>query len=233
MKTLIAAALVTLTAFPAAAQTPGDPYVARGTEPFWSLKIDGRTMRFEAPGRPTVITPAPKVIHGFAGEIWQGKRISVNTNHIRCSDGMSDRSYPDRVTVTVDDRVYKGCGGEATETGPAQNTVIEGDWRIEMIDGRRVAYGTSPTIGFRGSRISGNASCNRFSGGFSFARGRLNAGPLASTKMACSNRAANVQESTILRILGEQLSVSSNRGGKLVLTGRGGRTLTLVRGARR
>jgi heat shock protein HslJ len=231
MMKLIAAALCTLTALPAAAQTIADPYVARGTEPFWALTIDGRTMRFEAPGRPTVTVPAPKPIHGFAGEIWQTRRINVNTNHVRCNDGMSDRTYPDTVTVTVDGRIWKGCGGDAV-TAP-QTSAVEGDWRVELVNGRRVARGTSPTVSFRGGRVSGNASCNRFSGGFNLVRGRLTAGPLASTKMACANRAANVQESQILAVLGQRLTVSSNRGGKLVLAGRRGQSLTLVKSGRR
>jgi heat shock protein HslJ len=28
-----------------------------------------------------------------------------------CSDGMSDRVYPDKVQVTVDGRQFNGCGG--------------------------------------------------------------------------------------------------------------------------
>jgi heat shock protein HslJ len=234
MKTLIAA-LFTLAALPAAAQTASDPYVARGTEPFWALAIDGRTIKFEAPGRAPVTVPAPKPIHGFAGEIWQTRRIRVNTVHKTCSDGMSDRRYRDTVTVTVDGRRYEGCGGAGTNTAPAPGraSAVEGDWRIERINGRRPVHGTMPTVSFNGRRISGNASCNRFNGSFEMQRGRLNAGPLASTKMACASPLANRQEAQVLRILGERLTVSHNRGGKIVLTGRRGETLTLARGAER
>jgi uncharacterized membrane protein/heat shock protein HslJ len=225
MKKLIAAALVSMTALPAAAQTPVDPYVARGTEPFWALTIDGRTMRFEAPDRQPVVVPAPKVIHGFAGEIWQSRRIGVNTNHVRCSDGMSDRVYPDTVTVTVDGRVYKGCGGEGS--------MIEGEWTIQSINGRLVAPRTSPDVSFRGNRISGDASCNKFNGSFRFERGRIAAGPLATTRRACVTRGGNVQEAAVLRLFGQRLSVSSNRNGKLVLTGRRGETMVLAPRGRR
>jgi heat shock protein HslJ len=232
MTKIAAAGLLALAALPAAAQTRADPYVARGTEPFWSLTIDGRTMKFEAPGRAPVSVAAPRVIHGFAGEMWQTRRIKVNTNHVRCSDGMSERAYADTVTVTVDGRSYKGCGGSAV-AAPAPVSVIEGDWRIEAVGGRPVARGTSPDISFRAGRISGNAGCNRFNGSFNFERGRLTAGPLASTRMACVDRTANAQEAAILRILRERVTVSSNRSGKLVLTGPGGRSLTLVRSGRR
>lgn len=232
MKKLIAAALIALPALPAAAQTPADPYVARGTEPFWALTIDGRTMRFEAPGRAPLAVAAPRVIHGFAGEIWQTRRINVNTVHTPCSDGMSDRRYPDTVTVTVDGRRYEGCGGASATAAPSAS-LLEGDWRVEAVGGRRVAPGTAPTIGFHGKRISGNAGCNRFNGSFDFARARLNAGPLASTKMACRSAIANQQETRILRALSERLTVSENRAGKLVLTGPRGPALVLVRSGRR
>lgn len=226
MNKLIAAAiLMASTATPALAQ---ESYRASGTEPFWSLTIGPRTMTFEAPGQRPVTDFTPRVIHGFAGEIWQGKQISVNTNHIRCSDGMSDRSYRDTVTVTIGKRVYKGCGGDYTAAQVPQTSLLEGEWSIAMINGRNVAPRTSPTVSFRGGRISGNASCNRFNGNFEFGRGRLTAGPLATTRMACADRVANVQEFSILQILGERLTVSSNRGGKLVLTTRGGKTLTLA-----
>ena len=97
---LLAASLIALTALPAAAQAQAD-YRASGSEPFWSLTIGARTMRFEAPGRRPVTVATPRVIHGFAGEIWQTRRISVNAVHTPCSDGMSDRQYADTVTVKV------------------------------------------------------------------------------------------------------------------------------------
>jgi heat shock protein HslJ len=83
-------------------------------------------------------------------------------------------------------------------------------------------------VTFSGQRISGNASCNNFNGSFRFERGRLTAGPLATTRMACTQRVQNVQESSVLRILGKPLSVSRNRNGKLVLTARGGETVVLA-----
>ena len=206
ISTIAAASLIALTAPPAAAQAQGE-YRASGTEPFWSLTIGARTMRFEAPGRPTVSVPTPRVIHR------------------QCSDGMSDRVYPDTVTVTVDGRTFKGCGGEPRVSA----SVIDGNWRIEALNGRPVLRGTSPMVAFDQGRISGNASCNRFTGSYDFARGRLSTGGVASTKMACVDRGRNLQEQAILGLLGERLSVSGNRAGKLVLTGARGRTMTLAR----
>lgn len=229
LPTIAAASLIALTALPAATQAQAD-YRASGTEPFWSLTIGAQTMRFEAPGRPPVAVQTPKVIHGFAGEIWQTRRINVNTNHRPCSDGMSDRTYPDTVTVTVDGRTYQGCGGEPrAQQGPA-STLLEGNWRIESLNGRPVLRSSNPSVSFDNGRISGNAGCNRFNGSYTFARGRLSAGPLASTRMACLDRGRSLQETAILGVLGDdRLVVSRNRQGKMVLTGARGRTLTLAR----
>lgn len=90
---------------------PAAPYHALGTEPFWNLLIDERNLTFVRPDMPPVTQPTPRVIIGIAGEIYQTARINVNIVHARCSDGMSDRVYPDKVQVTLDGRRFDGCGG--------------------------------------------------------------------------------------------------------------------------
>lgn len=90
---------------------PAPPYHAVGTEPFWNLLIDEHNLTFTAPDAQPILQPTPRVIVGFAGEIYQTPRINVNIVHARCSDGMSDRVYPDKVQVRVDGREYNGCGG--------------------------------------------------------------------------------------------------------------------------
>jgi len=87
------------------------PYHAVGTEPFWNLLIDEHDVTFTQPDAQPIRQRTPQVIHGFAGEIYQTPRMNVNIVHARCSDGMSDRVYPDKVQVTVDGRRFDGCGG--------------------------------------------------------------------------------------------------------------------------
>jgi len=94
--------------------TPAPPsgvYQATGTEPFWGLTIDPQQMVFTLSGSQPVAQPTPRVIVGFAGEISQTPRLNVNIVHAQCSDGMSDRTYPDKVQVTVDGHQFNGCGG--------------------------------------------------------------------------------------------------------------------------
>jgi len=90
---------------------PAPPYHAVGTEPFWSLLIDARDLTFTQPDAQPIRQPRPQAIVGIAGEIYQTPRINVNIVHGNCSDGMSDRTYPDKVQVTVDGRRFNGCGG--------------------------------------------------------------------------------------------------------------------------
>ena len=90
---------------------PPPPYHALGTEPFWNLLIDERDITFTQPEAQPIRQPRPQAIIGIAGEIYQTPRINVNIVHGQCSDGMSDRVYPDKVQVTVDGKRFNGCGG--------------------------------------------------------------------------------------------------------------------------
>ena len=90
---------------------PAAPYHGLGTEPFWNLVIDDRNVTVIRPDEQPVVQPRPQPIIGIAGEIYQTPRINVNIVHAQCSDGMSDRVYPDKVEVTVDGTQYNGCGG--------------------------------------------------------------------------------------------------------------------------
>ncbi|WP_265529934.1 hypothetical protein [Sphingomicrobium marinum] len=86
-------------------------YRAIGNEPFWSLDIsDGRMSFRNADGYAAsesnfAFTPDPRL-----GDVYQGQRIRATVIDRRCSDGMSDRTYPDTVTVEIGTQVWRGCG---------------------------------------------------------------------------------------------------------------------------
>jgi len=109
--TVLAGACATIPPGPPPGPGTTVAYRASGTEPFWSLSIDAANITFTQPDAAPVQQPTPAVIHGFAGEIYQTPRINVNIVHARCSDGMSDRVYPDKVQITVDGKRFDGCGG--------------------------------------------------------------------------------------------------------------------------
>jgi uncharacterized membrane protein len=114
MKALLILPLAALTAacISAPPPAPAAPYRALGTEPFWNLIIDEQQLTFLPMEGQQVRQPRPQPIIGVAGEIYRTPRIHVNiVRGQRCSDGMSDRVYPDRVQVDVDGRRFEGCGG--------------------------------------------------------------------------------------------------------------------------
>ncbi len=208
----------------ASAQGAAQPYHALGTQPFWSVTIDGQTIRYEPANGTTMTVPSPQPIIGFNGERYETRRLTVDITHVKCSDGMSDRTYRDTVVLTVDGRKLRGCGGE----GATPATLLEGEWAIQSIAGRRPAPGTPPMVRFQGTQINGSTGCNNFGGGFRFERGHLTTGALITTRRACIGP-ANAQEQNLLKLLGQRLSVSRNRSGRLVMTGRGGQAVVLAR----
>ncbi|WP_182466882.1 META domain-containing protein [Sphingomonas gilva] len=195
-------------------------YRAVGTEPFWSVAIGGGAMRYEsAEGRiVTVPTPRPRV--GINGERYETRRLTVDITHVRCSDGMSDRSYPDTVRVTVDGRRLNGCGGESgLGMAPLDGT----SWRVANIDGTRAQFST---IAFAEGRISGRA-CNSFSGTYRVQGERLITGPIMATKMACPGPRMT-EENALLGALRGPLTIRERNNGRMVLVSQNGRRIVLA-----
>ncbi len=94
-------------------------YKAYGTEPGWTVEIqndeiihtsqDGNN-DFNLAIQRMKATPTGWEIKGFSDK----NNITVTiTSDEECNDGMSDRKYPDTVTVSVSGSGYHtGCGGE-------------------------------------------------------------------------------------------------------------------------
>ncbi|WP_300974190.1 META domain-containing protein [Sphingomonas sp. LHG3406-1] len=174
---------------------PGSTYKAVGTEPFWALELNGRDMVFSEANAPgmRIVEPQPQPIHGFAGDIYQGRRINLNiVRGQRCSDGMSDRVYADKVQVRVDGRSFEGCGGETPAMGS-----IEGDWSVLAVS-RQIVSSDSHRLSFGGGRLSGQFGCNRMSGPYRVEGQTLIAGPVVATRMACPDMRAETAASQIL-----------------------------------
>jgi heat shock protein HslJ len=195
-------------------------YRALGTEPFWSVTIADGTMRYQPADGRVVTVPAPRPIVGINGERYQTRRLTVDITHVRCSDGMSDRTYPDTVRVTVDGRNLSGCGGES-EQGMA--TLDGTSWKVANIDGNRAQFST---IAFAEGRLSGRA-CNRFSGNYRVEGERLIPGPIMATKMACEGPRM-AEENALLGALRGPLTIRERQNGRMVLVAENGRRIVLA-----
>ncbi|MEH3036363.1 MAG: hypothetical protein PGN23_07730 [Sphingomonas adhaesiva] len=90
-------------------------YTALGTEPFWNLAIDRRRLRLDRLGQRPVVLPRPRLRISADARRFTARGMTVDVVRARCSDGMSDRIFPDRVTVRWRGQVLRGCGGRPRE----------------------------------------------------------------------------------------------------------------------
>lgn len=96
-----------------------------GTEPFWGGEARAAQLTWTTPERPEGVTIAVSRFAGrgglsFSGTL-DGAPLLLAATPARCSDGMSDRTYPFAVTVQAGGRELKGCGWTDRQpfTGPA------------------------------------------------------------------------------------------------------------------
>ncbi|RIA45879.1 heat shock protein HslJ [Hephaestia caeni] len=213
-----------------------DTYRAIGTEPGWSLTIGPRTMRYEGDyGQNVVEAPTPEARPTFNGRRYETRQMTVDITRTPCSDGMSDRRYPDTVRVTTRRGTARGCGGLSNDRpgpgGPGRPgaSLAGTSWTITAIDGRSVRLDRPANVEFTRDRMQGSAGCNRFSGDYQERRDTLIAGQLAVTRMMCQGNAMTV-ENRFLKILGGPVTVQQ-RGQTLTLTSREG-SVTLRKASR-
>ena len=76
-------------------------------------------------------------------------------------------------------------------------------WLLVDLNGTPTLPKVQATLSFfEAGRVSGNGSCNRFTGSVTLAGDTLKIGPLASTRMACLNDNVGTQEDKYLKALG-------------------------------
>lgn len=116
------------------------------------------------------------------------------------------------------------------ETRPfdAEEQLLLGEWRVTGIAGHPVVRGSGARLKLEGLRLSGQTGCNTLGGNYRVERGYLTTGGLITTRRACS-AALMRQEKALLALLDQRLAVRQSHRGRLLLTGRDGKTLVLVR----
>ncbi len=228
---------------PAPYQTSPFTYRAVGTEPFWDLEI-GDQLTFTDRGNNIVVSqPTPRPINGTAGEIYRTQRIEVNVNHIRCTDGMSDRTYPDTVQVYVDGKLYRGCGAASSfyssvdERGSAMpmpppnvgsGTAPPLDrtrWQVISINRRPVPRDGDYSMQFDGGKLNASFGCNRLNAGYAQNGSSLDAGAVMATRMACPN---NEFEAQGLAILDQVMTIRMLNPSRLLIEAQAG-SIEIVR----
>ena len=95
-----------------------------------------------------------------------------------------------------------GCQTDGSLSGsPAAFPLPGTTWRVDEIDGQRVAGAQAPTLPFDGSqRVFGSTGCNRYTAGVTVATSVIRVGDAATTRMAC-DPAVMAQEQRFLAAL--------------------------------
>src|SRR5215212_4313586 len=87
-------------------------YTAGGTEPFWGLAIDRKSMVLDDQSAERKIrAPTPKRKVTRTGVTYATPRMTVRIRHEGCNDGMSESIEADTVEVIVAGMRFRGCGG--------------------------------------------------------------------------------------------------------------------------
>ena len=206
-----------------------EPYRATGTEPFWSLTVDNRDMRFEDSEGYRVTEATPPVQPGYNGDTFRGRRLELTIMRGPCNDGMSDRRYPDRVEVRVDGTLLRGCGGPESSYNQGYNpgydpgygtagTLARTNWQVVAINGRQVPPRDFFINFFPDNRLQAKFGCNTISAGYQQSGDRLTVGAQMLTRMSCPDMSLESQGSNILssplnvRGSGDRLTLSNREG---------------------
>ncbi len=95
-----------------------------GTEPFWGGEVTGGALTYDTPEDPDGTTISVERFPGrgglsFHGSL-EGKDFLMAVTPARCSDGMSDRTFPFAVTLQLGEELRNGCGYTEKQpfTGP-------------------------------------------------------------------------------------------------------------------
>ena len=220
------AALALLVSVPAA-DAAGETFRAQGNEPFWSLHRSAEAIVFKTmDGAAVTVAPVPEPASEGKADVYQAsvenETFVLTVEDTVCTDTMSGTPFPKTVTVQFGPDSYSGCGGE-----PA--TLLAGDWTVVTIDGEPPIDGTEPSLSFGDDgRISGNASCNRFFGGFTLTGEGLSFGEMGAAMMMCDDPVM-AQERAMLDILQGTIGFAIAEDGGLTLSGADGRTIAAAR----
>ena len=106
------AGLALVAALPGCATTPfpTEPYLAFGSEPFWSLEIDNGRLRFNSTVDPVVEMPSPPIRRTVAGYRIELPQVRVDIIRRPCMEE-DGRQYPHLVRARGPGYALRGCGG--------------------------------------------------------------------------------------------------------------------------
>lgn len=107
-------------------------------------------------------------------------------------------------------------------SAPEEIALADTGWRVISIDGQDVPEDSRAALNFSADgMLSGNGSCNSLSGGYSLSDGKLSAGQVAVTMMACPEPLMSLEQA-LLAILREPADVAIDESGLLSISAENG-----------
>lgn len=194
---------------PVLAQEP--PLVARGNEPGWVLTLSADGLVFSSESGELIEMAAPTSTPlGLGTRHDADPGFSVEVLPVLCHDTMTGMPYPQSVSVVRGEDRLNGCGGDPL-------SLLQGDWRIEALDGVPVK---DITLSVAGDRLTGQSVCNRYSSTVTLTGEAIGLGAPATTRMACEPEKMQAEAlflATLTRVTG--FDIASD--GALLLLGDG------------
>ncbi|WP_228743344.1 META domain-containing protein [Marinobacter sp. F4218] len=202
------------------------PFIALGNEPFWRAKVQGGMLEVT---RPHEQDATMSILVDLKSEDRDGRRFIGEDDGVRatlkvatqlCQDTMSGVQFPYQARLTINGDVFEGCGGDPLR-------LFQGaEWVVDDLTGKGIIDRSRMSLQFReDNRVSGRASCNRFTGRYEFTgEGSLTFSQLATTRMACAPALMN-QEDRFLDVMGRVSRGRIGQHGELLLSTPEGETI--------
>jgi heat shock protein HslJ len=208
---------------PEAPPSDASAYIARGNEPGWLLKMDGKTLDYQGDyGETKIEVKQPEGRPSFNGMRYVTSRLTVDITYASCTDDMSGERYSDSVTIIAEGKEVKGCGGRKLPPESLDNT----SWTIIMLDQLPALDSVKTEVRFHDGRVSGTAGCNRFTGSYSHNSNVLTFDSMATTKMMCPEKQM-VQEASFMALLNGKVTKRFTVDGNLIIANERGKRATL------
>lgn len=193
------------------------PFTAGGSEPGWRLEIaaDRRVALLADYGstKVSMIAREPESVTGgrrYAGNA-DGQVLVVTVIDRVCEDTMTGMPRPNTVTVTLDEAVLRGCGGDPATLLRGAPWVVDDMGSAAVMDRSRVTLAFGPD-----GRVTGTASCNTYTAGYVLTGEGLTIQKAAATRKACAP-ALMTQEAAFLARLEAVTRFEIASDGALVL----------------
>ena len=201
------------------------PFKARGNEPGWLVDVQQDNIMIQTNyGQDKITLPRPQpqpYKGGYKYHIQHQDRIAIiDIQRKLCYDDMSGRPYPTRTTLTLDGKVFEGCGGDPMDL------LAEHEWVVEDIAKQGIIDNSRVTINFdREGRAYGVSSCNSYSAAYELTGENLIFKAPMGTLKACAPALMN-QEQKFLELIGKVNRYDIDGYGALILTTKDGKTIT-------